>query len=406
MTETGTAAQAELRRRDEIAKLKAADVYWKSALDDILERLGAPRRGSQISGADASATAGVTQPRQGVLEDDHTAQNERQGSCSRCRLSADEGGWCGVCGMDLMPNATHERFSRSAAERNELWQQDSQAAIAAYEQRCQVRVDVPLVRPDDLPAEAPDPTELTTSTVTEAVTSTCASCGANVPGGTYCEQCGSPLNAPSDVSGELEPTQPCPEAECPQCGHSANEGGWCGVCGLDLIPDAAHERFSRNAIERSELWQQDPTAAITAHEERLSTKVPAPSTLAEPLTGEARAVAPQSLRTAQRPPPQGNDAPGASVFAVANDLLRTAAQVTGRLSESGAFWQVFDTAPEDESNEAEIGRKTLGRRGARSELEQRMEKGFHGVLGFCCFEAKAPRLYVEAFNTRQDADCG
>lgn len=64
------------------------------------------------------------------------------GACPRCGVPADEGGWCGLCGLNLRPEASHERFSRAAEERNALWMEDPDAAVAAYEQRRGVDVSV------------------------------------------------------------------------------------------------------------------------------------------------------------------------------------------------------------------------------------------------------------------------
>ena len=47
---------------------------------------------------------------------------------------------------------------------------------------------------------------------------------------------------------------------CPRCGERANEAGWCGVCGADLVPDAPHARFSRYAKDREAKWLADPEA--------------------------------------------------------------------------------------------------------------------------------------------------
>jgi hypothetical protein len=52
VTGTGTSAQAEFRRREEIAKLRAADDYWKRLLDEMRERCGggaAEREGPAVS---------------------------------------------------------------------------------------------------------------------------------------------------------------------------------------------------------------------------------------------------------------------------------------------------------------------------------------------------------------------
>ena len=97
------------------------------------------------------------------------------------------------------------------------------------------------------------------------------------------------------------------------------------------------------------------------------------------------------------------DAPGAATLAFANDLLATAGQLTARLGAGGAFWQVFDEAPDHEAAEPEIGRETLDRHAARALLHGRVAHGFDGILGFCCLEPDVPRLYVEAFDTRRDA---
>src|SRR4051794_7670314 len=51
---------------------------------------------------------------------------------------------------------------------------------------------------------------------------------------------------------------------CSRCGIAADEAGWCGVCGNDLVPEAAHPRFSRSAQEREAAWRDDPAAATAA----------------------------------------------------------------------------------------------------------------------------------------------
>jgi hypothetical protein len=54
-------------------------------------------------------------------------------------------------------------------------------------------------------------------------------------------------------------SEPAAAAErCPRCGERADEAGWCGVCGADLVPDAAYPRFSRSAKDREARWLADP----------------------------------------------------------------------------------------------------------------------------------------------------
>jgi hypothetical protein len=55
---------------------------------------------------------------------------------------------------------------------------------------------------------------------------------------------------------------------CTRCGSSADEGGWCGVCGANLRP-AETSRFSRTAQERERLWRADPTTAKIEYERRV-----------------------------------------------------------------------------------------------------------------------------------------
>jgi hypothetical protein len=47
---------------------------------------------------------------------------------------------------------------------------------------------------------------------------------------------------------------------CPRCGERADEAGWCGVCGADLVPEADYPRFSRAAKDREARWRADPDA--------------------------------------------------------------------------------------------------------------------------------------------------
>lgn len=53
---------------------------------------------------------------------------------------------------------------------------------------------------------------------------------------------------------------------CWRCGQRADEAGWCGVCGADLVPDAKYTRFSRYAKEREARWLADPDAVGREYE--------------------------------------------------------------------------------------------------------------------------------------------
>jgi hypothetical protein len=79
--------------------------------------------------------------------------------CRRCGISADEGGWCGLCGADLVLGASHTRFSRAAKERDAMWERDPEAAIAAYEERHDIvvgsTVSAPIGPDPDEPAGRP-----------------------------------------------------------------------------------------------------------------------------------------------------------------------------------------------------------------------------------------------------------
>jgi RNA polymerase subunit RPABC4/transcription elongation factor Spt4 len=56
-------------------------------------------------------------------------------ACRRCRIAADEAGWCAVCGADLVPDAGYPRFSRTAREREARWLADPQVALAEFRRR-------------------------------------------------------------------------------------------------------------------------------------------------------------------------------------------------------------------------------------------------------------------------------
>jgi hypothetical protein len=88
------------------------------------------------------------------------------------------------------------------------------------------------------------------------------------------------------------------------------------------------------------------------------------------------------------------------VFQRADELLRAAATVVAKQGESGGFWQFFDSAPDDESHQADFERERLNRAAARQVMAARVNAGFIGLLGFCCFELQPPRLYAEVFDTR------
>lgn len=93
----------------------------------------------------------------------------------------------------------------------------------------------------------------------------------------------------------------------------------------------------------------------------------------------------------------GNMALGFAQF-----ILQTAATVTGQNGGNGAYLQVFDAEPEDENGDPDVANALLDRVAARNLLRRRVETGFDGLLGFSCLDVEESRIYVEAFDTRQD----
>jgi hypothetical protein len=94
------------------------------------------------------------------------------------------------------------------------------------------------------------------------------------------------------------------------------------------------------------------------------------------------------------------DRPPVTVFDRATTVLQAAAQLLLAKGAGAAFTQSFDSAPEDDSVRAEVGRERLDRTAARRVLRSRVQDGFVGLSGFSCFEEQPPRLYVEVFDTR------
>lgn len=93
-----------------------------------------------------------------------------------------------------------------------------------------------------------------------------------------------------------------------------------------------------------------------------------------------------------------------AVFSFAGELLSSAAAGASKVGDGGAFWQVFDPAPEDPSVQVEIYEQRLGLGDSRAFIGLRVAQGFRGIAGFSCLEATSPPLLrVEAFDSRNGA---
>lgn len=113
--------------------------------------------------------------------------------------------------------------------------------------------------------------------------------------------------------------------------------------------------------------------------------------------GQSEPIAPDSRDKTNS---SANDPDTSLLFSFADNIIGLATQTVAEEGQRGAFSQILVPNPEALEWHHEVHREMYDRRAARSFLYGRARQGYHGLLAFSCLDYEAPRVYLEAFDTR------